>query len=62
MEGICFTFDAFGLWSEHDRSKMKWWMKVGIEWRPNMAGRPMIGGRPDTFSILSSFSLDYLPL
>jgi hypothetical protein len=23
MKGICFTFDAFGQWSEHDRSKMK---------------------------------------
>jgi hypothetical protein len=23
MRGICFAFDAFGQWSEHDRSKMK---------------------------------------
>jgi hypothetical protein len=21
MKGICFTFDAFGEWSEHDRRK-----------------------------------------
>jgi hypothetical protein len=41
MKGICFTFDAFGQRSEHDRSKMKWRMKVGIEWRPSMAGRLM---------------------
>jgi hypothetical protein len=34
MKGICFTFDDFGQWSDHDRSKMKWRMKVGIEWRP----------------------------
>jgi hypothetical protein len=40
MKGICFTFDAFGQWSEHDRSKMKWRMKVGIKWRPSMAGWP----------------------
>jgi hypothetical protein len=40
VKGICFTFDAFGQWSEHDRSKMKWRMKVGIEWRPSMADRP----------------------
>jgi hypothetical protein len=45
MKGICFTFDAFGQWSEHDRSKMKWKMNVGIEWWPSMAGRPKIGGR-----------------
>jgi hypothetical protein len=31
MKGIWFTFDAFGQLSEHDRSKMKWRMKVGIE-------------------------------
>jgi hypothetical protein len=35
MKEIGFAFDAFGQWSEHDRSKMKWRMKVGIEWRPN---------------------------
>jgi hypothetical protein len=22
VKGICFTFDAFGQWSEHDRSRM----------------------------------------
>jgi hypothetical protein len=44
MKGIGFAFDAFGQWSDHDRSKMKWRMKVGIEWRPSMAGRPKIGG------------------
>jgi hypothetical protein len=45
MKGICFAFDAFGQWSEHDRSKMKWRMKVGIEWRPSMDGWPKIGGQ-----------------
>jgi hypothetical protein len=54
MKGICFTFDAFGQWSEHDRSNMKWRMKVGIEWRPSMAGVPKISGWPATFSLLSS--------
>jgi hypothetical protein len=53
MKGICFTFDAFGQWSELDKSKMEWRMKVGIEWRPSMAGRPNIGGWPTTFSLLS---------
>jgi hypothetical protein len=53
MKGICFTFDDFGQWSEHDRSKMEWRMNVGIEWRPSMAGRPKISGRPTTFSLLS---------
>jgi hypothetical protein len=62
MKGICFAFDAFGQWSEHDRSKTKWRMKVGVEWRSSMAGRPKIGGRPANFSILSSFLLHYLPL
>jgi hypothetical protein len=62
MKGICFTFDAFGQWSEHDRSKMTWKIKVGVEWRPSMAGWPKIGGRPATFSLLSSFPHHYLPL
>jgi hypothetical protein len=62
MKGICFTFDAFGQSSEQDRSKMERRMKVGIEWRPSMAGRPMIGGQSATFSLLSSFPLHYLPL
>jgi hypothetical protein len=62
MKGICFAFDSFGQWSEHNRSKMKWRMKVGVEWRPNMADRPKNGGRPATFSFLSSFPLHYLPL
>jgi hypothetical protein len=44
MKEIGFAFDAFGQWSEHDRSKMKWRMKVGIEWRSSMAGRSKIGG------------------
>jgi hypothetical protein len=55
MKGIGFAFDAFGQWSEHDRSKMKWRMKVGIEWRPSMVGQPKIGGWPANFSLLSSF-------
>jgi hypothetical protein len=62
MKGIYFTFDAFGQWSEHDKSKIKWRMKVRVEWRPSMAGRPNIGGRPATFSLFSSFILHYLPL
>jgi hypothetical protein len=62
MKGICFTFDAFGQWSEHDKSKMEWRMKVGIEWRPSMAGRPKIASQPATVSLLSTFPLHYLPL
>jgi hypothetical protein len=62
MKGICFIFDGFDQWSEHDRSKMEWRMKVGIEWRLSMAGQPKIGGRPATFSLISSFPLHYLPL
>jgi hypothetical protein len=30
MKGICFIFDAFGQLSEHDKSKMKWGMKVRL--------------------------------
>jgi hypothetical protein len=37
-------------------------MKVGVEWRPRMAGRPKIGDRPATCSLLSSFPLHYLHL
>jgi hypothetical protein len=55
MKEIGFAFDAFGQWSGHDRSKMKWRMKVRIEWRPSKADRKNIGGRPTTFSLLSSF-------
>jgi hypothetical protein len=62
MKGIGFAFDTIGPWSEHDRSKAKWRMKVGIEWRLSMTGRPKIGGQPATFSLLSSFSLYYLSL
>jgi hypothetical protein len=62
MKGICFTFDAFGQWSGHDRSKMKWRIKVGFEWRPSMVGWPNISGWPATFSLFSSFILHYLPL
>jgi hypothetical protein len=51
MKGICFTFDAFSQLSEHDRSKMKWRMKVQVEWSPSMAGQPKIGGRSATFSL-----------
>jgi hypothetical protein len=53
MKGISLTLDAFGQWSEHDKSKMKWRVKVGIEWRPSMVRKPKIGGRPTTFSLLS---------
>jgi hypothetical protein len=62
MKGIGFAFDAFDQWSGHDRRKMKRRMKVRIEWRPSMAGRLNIGGRPTTFSLISSFPLHYLPL
>jgi hypothetical protein len=62
MKGIGFAFDAFGQWSEHERNKMKWRMKVGTEWRPSITGRPKSGGRPATFSLHSSFPLHYLPL
>jgi hypothetical protein len=31
MKGIGFAFDAFGQWSENERNKMKWRIKVGIE-------------------------------
>jgi hypothetical protein len=62
MKGICFAFDTFGQWSEHDRSKMKRSMKVGIEWRPSMADWAKIGDWPATFSLLSSFPLHYLTL
>jgi hypothetical protein len=62
MKGIGIAFDAFGQWSELERNKMKWRMKVGIERWLSMAGQPKIGGRPDTFSLLSSFPLHYLPL
>jgi hypothetical protein len=55
MKGICFTFDTFGQWSEHDRSKMKWRMEVGIKWRPSMVGRLKIDGQSATFSLLSCF-------
>jgi hypothetical protein len=61
MKGICFTFDAFSQWSEHDRSKMKWRMKVGVEWRLSMACRTKIGGQPATFSLLSSFPSTIYP-
>jgi hypothetical protein len=62
MKGIGFSFDAFGQWSEQERKKIKWRMKVGIEWRPSMTGRSKIGGQPATFSLISSFPLHYLPL
>jgi hypothetical protein len=39
---------------------MKWRIKVRVEWRPSMASRLKIGGRPATFSLLSSFPLLYL--
>jgi hypothetical protein len=54
---ICFTFDGFGQSSEHDRSKMKWRMKVRVEWRPSMAGRlpsPSFLPFPSTIYIFSS--------
>jgi hypothetical protein len=55
MKGIDFAFDAFGQWSEHDRSKMKWKMKVGIEWRLSMASQPKIGSQLTTFTSFPPF-------
>jgi hypothetical protein len=53
MKEICFTFDAFGQWSEYDRSKMKWRMKVGVEWRASITGgQRLVAGWP---------SLSFLP-
>jgi hypothetical protein len=40
---------------------MKWRMKVGVKWRPSMAGPPKISDRLATF-FFSSFPLHYLPL
>jgi hypothetical protein len=62
MKGICFAFDDFGQWSDHYRSKMKWRIKVGVEWRPSMADQTNIGGWLATFSLLSSVPLHSLPL
>jgi hypothetical protein len=59
VKGIFFAFDAFGKWSDHDRSKMKWRMKIGIEWKLGMADWQKNGGRSATFSLLS---LHHLPL
>jgi hypothetical protein len=52
MKGIGFTFYAFGQWSEHDRSMMKWQMKIRIEWRPSMAGH-LLPPFPSTISLLA---------
>jgi hypothetical protein len=62
MKGNCFAFDAFGQWSEHDRRKMKWRVKVRIEWRSSLVGRPKICDRLVTISLFSSFPLHYVPL
>jgi hypothetical protein len=61
MKGICFAFYAFGQLSEHDSSKMKSRMKVGIEWRPSVAGgQRMVAGRPPSPSFLPFPSTIYL--
>jgi hypothetical protein len=54
MKGIGFAFHAIGQWSEHDRSKIKWRMKVRIEWWPSMASQPKIGGRPVSHPIFKA--------
>jgi hypothetical protein len=59
MKGICFTFDAFGQWSEHERNKIWWRMKAGVEWRSSVATQPMIYDWPSTFPL---FPLLYLLL
>jgi hypothetical protein len=57
MKRICFTFDSFGQWSEHDRIKMWWRMKVGFESRPSVATRPKIYGQPTSFPPFPFLSL-----
>jgi hypothetical protein len=57
MKGICFTFDAFGQWSEHERSKMWSRRKVGVQWWLSVAARPKIYGWPATFPLFSLLSL-----
>jgi hypothetical protein len=57
MKGICFGFDAFGQWSEHERSKMWRRMKVGVEWRPSVTAQSKIYGQLATFSLFSLLSL-----
>jgi hypothetical protein len=53
MKEICFTFDAFGQWSEQGRSIVCCGMKVGVEWRLSVAARPNIYGRSATFPLFS---------
>jgi hypothetical protein len=61
MKGIWFTFDAFGQWSEHDRSKMKWRMKVGVELSPSwQVSQRLVAGRPPSPSFLPLPSTIYL--
>jgi hypothetical protein len=62
MKGIGFTFDAFSQWSEYDRSKMKWRLKVKIEWIPSMADRPPSPSFAPFPSTISLFSLTTTPL
>jgi hypothetical protein len=53
MKEIGFAFDAFGQWSEHYRSKMKWRMKVGIEWSKAWPiGQRLVASRPPSPSFL----------
>jgi hypothetical protein len=62
MKGICFTFDAFGQWSEHEGNKIWWRMKVGVEWRPSVAAHQrFMAGRPPAPSF-PFFPIYYLPL
>jgi hypothetical protein len=62
MKGIGFAFDAFSQWSEHERNKMKWRMKVGIKWRPSMINRQPSPSFPLFPSIISHFSSTTSPL
>jgi hypothetical protein len=61
MKGICFTFEGFGQWSEHDRSKMKWRIKVGVEWSQAWPVSPrLVAGRSPSPSFLPFPSTIYL--
>jgi hypothetical protein len=42
LKVIFFAFDAFGQWCEHNWSKMKWRIKVRIEWRPRIEGKKVL--------------------
>jgi hypothetical protein len=57
MKGICFAFDAFGQWSEHERSLIWRRMKLGVMWRPSVVAWPKICGQPTTFPLVPFYYL-----